>query len=209
MGMKSEKTGEDKRAANDCAVGSDACNEELLKAVAQNADKQAFIKLFEYFAPRLKSFIMRSGVSPDQAEELAQETMLAVWSKAHLYNPAQARASTWIFTIARNKKIDAFRKAGRAELDPNDPMLVGDPAPEPSEAIDRAKEAEIMSRAIKKLSKEQAELIQKSYFEEKTHNAIAEETKLPLGTVKSRIRLALDHLRKNEEIKAIWPQTNT
>lgn len=180
--------------------------EALLYAVALKRDRDAFIELFEYFAPRVKSFLMKSGINPEQADELAQETMLTVWNRAELYDHAQASASTWIFTIARNKRIDMIRKTARPEPDMNDPSLVVDPEPEPGEILDRAMEAEIMAQAINTLPEEQADLIRKSYFEEKTHDAIARETRLPLGTVKSRIRLALDRLRKNKDIQELWPQ---
>ncbi len=191
---------------SDTVAPESGTKEALLRAVAEKRDREAFIELFEYFAPRVKSFLMKSGMNPDQADELAQETMLTVWNKAELYNPDQASASTWIFTIARNKRIDLIRKSARPEPDPNDPSLVSDPLPAPGDMLDRALEAEIMAQAISTLPKEQAELIHKSYFEEKTHDAIARETRLPLGTVKSRIRLALDRLRKNKDIQELWPQ---
>src|SRR5262245_8293847 len=100
----------------------------LLLDVAQTRNKESFVQLFEHFAPRVKSFLMKGGTREDLADELAQETMLTVWNKAGAYNPAQASASTWIFTIARNKKIDALRKTGRFEVAATDPELVADEA---------------------------------------------------------------------------------
>lgn len=180
-----------------------AHHRDLLLAVARNQDKQAFADLFEYFAPRIKSFLMRGGAAPDAADELAQETMLAVWQRAATYDPAKASASTWIFTIARNKRIDALRKI-RPEMDPADPLLVEDDAPGANELLAQAQETDMMSEAIKALPSEQADLLYKSFFEDKTHADIARETKLPLGTVKSRIRIALDKLRADKSVKGLW-----
>ena len=195
-----------KNAANESSADTDnQTNEDRLVEVGQNKSREAFIALFEFFAPRLKSFLMKSGTQAEIAEELAQETMLAVWNKAHQFDPRQASASTWIFTIARNKRIDVYRKMSRPEPDPNDPMFIGDAPEEPGEMMDREKEAGIMAEAIKKLPEEQALLIQKSFFEEKTHSTIAQETKIPLGTVKSRIRLAMERLKKDKDIKEICP----
>lgn len=171
--------------------------ETLLTAVGQRRDRTAFITLFHYFAPRLKSFLIKKGSSPEQAEDLAQETMLTVWNKAASYNPQQASASTWIFTVARNKRIDALRKNGRVEFDSGDPAFVPDdisPAPD-RQAIDSDR-TEQVAAALKTLPPEQADLIRKAYFEDKTHHEIASETEIPLGTVKSRLRLALERLHR-------------
>lgn len=170
--------------------------EDLLLAVGATRNRDAFIRLFEYFAPRVKSFLMKGGMAPDAADELAQETMLSVWDRADSFNPARAAASTWIFTIARNKRIDALRKRKMPEVELDDPLLVDADAPLPDDIIHRDQETRIVADAIRALPPEQAELIQKAYFEEKTHSDIAAETHLPLGTVKSRIRLALDRMRQ-------------
>lgn len=167
--------------------------EDLLVRVGAQRDRDAFIRLFEHFAPRLKSFLMKGGVDPASAEELAQETMLAVWDKADRYNPEKAAASTWIFTIARNRRSDLLRRVMRAEPEADDLDL---PVPPRQDAqLARHEEARAVADAIAHLPPEQAELIQKAFFEEKTHKDIADETALPLGTVKSRIRLALTRLR--------------
>lgn len=176
----------------------------LVLAVAQRQDREAFAELFGYFAPRIKSFLMKGGASPDQADELAQETMIAVWQKARSFDPAKASASTWIFTIARNKRIDALRKTPRPEMDAED-LDLADEAPSASEAMTQAQETDIMAQAIKTLPPEQADLLYKSFFEDKTHADIAKETKLPLGTVKSRIRLALERLRGNKHVTELRP----
>lgn len=171
--------------------------EDLLVSVGREQDRNAFIRLFEYFAPRIKSFLMKGGLSPEEADELAQETMLTVWHKAAGYDPARAAASTWIFTIARNKRIDALRRlASRPESQMNEALQIVDSNNILPDDVLRGKEQETaLSSAIASLPPEQAALIEKAFFEHKSHSDIAEETKLPLGTVKSRIRLALERLR--------------
>lgn len=171
--------------------------ESLLQAVGQDRDRDAFITLFQHFAPRLKSFLMKNGTGADQAEELMQDTMLTVWNRAASYDHTQASASTWIFTIARNRKIDVHRKGSHIEFDKGDPAFVPDhaPAAAPDSGIAEIQRTDRIAKAIKTLPGEQAALLQKSFFEDKTHMEIAAETQLPLGTVKSRIRLALDRLR--------------
>jgi RNA polymerase sigma factor (sigma-70 family) len=170
---------------------------DLLVAVGETRDRDAFIRLFSHFAPRVKSFLMRGGMSPDQADELAQETMLSVWEKAPQYDPARAAASTWIFTIARNRRVDMLRKTARPEFYLDDPAFVADSAPLPDEEAGHAENEKKVAAALAALPDEQASMIRKAFFEDKTHAAIAGETGLPLGTVKSRIRLALDRLRYN------------
>lgn len=171
-------------------------NNDLILQIANEKSKPAFIQLFNYFAPRLKSFLMKSGLSAEQSEEVAQETMLTVWRSAATYNPEKASASTWIFTIARNKKIDILRKINRPEFDPSDPLL-SNKNDEDSyiDIVTQKKNEETLSDVMKTLPEEQFELIKKAFYEDKTHQAIAEELKLPLGTVKSRIRLGMERLR--------------
>jgi RNA polymerase sigma-70 factor, ECF subfamily len=173
----------------------------LLKAVAEIRDRQSFIELFQYFAPRIKSFLIKGGMDMETADELAQETMLTVWNKAEGFDPAKAAASTWIFTIARNKKIDFLRKRYREGVDFSEQSDLPDDAPGPSDALQRTEEEQTIAAALETLPAEQAELIQKSFFEGKSHTEIAEETKIPLGTVKSRIRLALERLRGAPKVK--------
>lgn len=168
---------------------------DLIQSIAQRRDRQAFAALFAHFAPRVKAWMLRSGVNPTAAEELAQETMLSVWRKAHLFDPQRAGASTWIFTIARNLRIDAIRR----ERHPSD--LMPDPTEEPDAPVqaDRVmamsqQETRIRS-ALSLLPPEQAEVIRKAFFEDKVHAEIEQELGIPLGTVKSRLRLAMTRLR--------------
>ncbi len=168
----------------------------LVQSIAERRCKASFQELFGYFAPRVKAYLMRLGSDMHQAEELVQEAMIMVWRKAPSFDPGQAAVSTWIFTIARNKRIDAIRREKRPEIDLEDPALVPQPEALADGVVEQQQHARRLKEAISRLSEEQAKLIQMAYFADKAHGAIAEETGLPLGTVKSRLRLALGHLRK-------------
>ncbi|MEJ8562433.1 sigma-70 family RNA polymerase sigma factor [Yoonia sp. GPGPB17] len=162
-------------------------------AVRDSQDRKAFAELFGYFAPRVKSFLMKSGASPDLAEECTQEVMATLWNKAHMFDPTKASVSTWIFTIARNRKIDILRKQRRPE--PEDLPWGPEAEPDQTEALGLQQETEQLGQALATLPAEQRKLIERAYFGELSHSQIAAETGLPLGTIKSRIRLALDRLR--------------
>jgi RNA polymerase sigma factor (sigma-70 family) len=168
----------------------------LVAAVAERQDRAAFARLFGHFAPRLKAYIRRLGTEDARAEELAQEVMLIVWRRAALYDPAQASVSTWIFTIARNRRIDDLRRERRPEIDPEDPALLRDPAPDAYVVTERGEMGRRLSAAVALLPEEQAVVLRKNFFEDKAHGEIASELALPLGTVKSRLRLALGKLRQ-------------
>ncbi|MGI9415972.1 MAG: sigma-70 family RNA polymerase sigma factor [Hyphomicrobiales bacterium] len=173
---------------------------ELLNTVGANRDDAAFAGLFGFFAPRLKGFFIRSGAQEAMAEEMMQETMLLVWRKAHMFNPKLAGASTWIFTIARNHRIDRLRRERRfAPLD--DQRLDEQEAdgPKADEAVSAAQTEELLHRALRELPGEQVEVVQLSFFEHQTHSEIAQRLKLPIGTVKSRLRLAFGKLKSSLE----------
>lgn len=161
--------------------------------IRDDQDQSAFAELFAHFAPRVKGFLMKSGSDASLAEECAQEVLATCWHKAHMFDPARASVATWIFTIARNRKIDVLRKQRRPE--PED--LVWGPEEEPDQADVMAlqQESELLGRAIAELPAPQRELIEKAYFGDLSHSEIADQTGLPLGTIKSRIRLALERLR--------------
>ena len=170
----------------------------LAQAVALNGDRQAFAALFKHFAPRVKSYLIRLGTSDGLAEELAQEAMVSVWRKAPSFDPARANVSTWIFTIARNLRVDHFRRIGNrtAEVDDIDGDETPDTLPQPDEVLlTRQREAGVRE-AIAQLPAEQAQVLRLSFYEEQPHSQIAEALGLPLGTVKSRVRLAVRHLRR-------------
>jgi RNA polymerase sigma factor (sigma-70 family) len=168
----------------------------LVERIAADGDKQAFAALFRHFAPRVKSYLIRLGAHAPQAEELAQEAMIMVWRKAASFDRAQSSVATWLFTIARNKRIDAIRRERRPEIDPTDPVLVPDPEPAPDAALDASQRDTRLRAAIATLPAEQAELLRLAFYEDKSHGDIAAERGLPLGTVKSRLRLAFGRLRK-------------
>ena len=172
----------------------------LLMSVSADRDESAFVDLFGHFAPRLKGFFMRSGAQDAMAEEMMQETMLLVWRKAHLFNHEIAGASTWIFTIARNHRIDRLRRERRfAPLDENLLEEVEADGPKADEAVSASQTEELLHRAIDTLPAEQIEVVQLSFFENRTHSEIAQRLKLPIGTVKSRLRLAFGKLKSNLE----------
>ena len=168
--------------------------DELLTKVADR-DREAFRAIFDHFAPRLKAYIIGQGSDPQVAEEVVQETMVKIWRKAEQFDPARAAASTWIFTIARNMRIDHLRKLNRPEPDMNDPAFVPAPEPLPSENLSNGQDAKLLHIAIEKLPKKQQDVLRAAYFEEKSHPEIAHALCIPLGTVKSRVRLALKNIR--------------
>lgn len=174
----------------------------LLVAVAERADRAAFAALFRHFAPRVKGYLRRFGDDGGRVEEVLQETFVAVWTRAATYDPARASAATWIFTIARNRRIDAFRRERRPEFDPNDPAFVPEPGPEGEDRVTARERSESLEAALAELSAEQREVLRLAFFEDSPHEAIAAKLGLPVGTVKSRIRLAYGHLRTRLAAKA-------
>ncbi len=170
-------------------------HEELAKRVADLRDKSAFAQLFSYFAPRVKSHLMTLGLDGEKAEELAQEVMVTLWRKAAQFDPEKARLSTWLFRVARNKFIDHTRRQKYTEVDVSghlDSLI----APEKSDsAAVEGQHKKLVSHALAKLKPPQREVIELSFYRELSHSQIAETLALPLGTVKSRIRIAFEVLR--------------
>jgi RNA polymerase sigma-70 factor (ECF subfamily) len=164
-----------------------------LVEIARSKDRQQFALLFGNFAPRLKSFFLRLGLSPAAAEDLAQETMLTVWNKAQSFDASRASASTWIFTIARNLRIDLLRR----ERDPNllAELYDGVVEPMPSDNVLTVEREVRIRAALDKLPADQADVIRLSFFEDRPQSEIANTLDIPLGTVKSRVRLAMNRLR--------------
>lgn len=165
----------------------------MILRVSAIQDKEAFAALFRHFAPRIKGFLMKSGASAGLAEECAQDVMATLWHKAHLFDPTRASATTWVFTIARNRRIDALRKSRRPE--PEDLPWGPEPEPDQHDVLEMGQETARLAEALADLPEAQRDLIARAYFGELSHSEIAAETGLPLGTIKSRIRLALDRLR--------------
>lgn len=168
----------------------------LIDAVARKQDRNAFARLFGYFAPRVKSFLMRSGLEDAAAEEVAQEVMIAVWRKASYFDPHKAGASTWVFTIARNQRIDRLRrKRSRTADNLLDPSDEPDMPPSGEDIAIVAEREQGVRKALERLPIDQSTIVRLSFFAEKPHAQIAQELGIPLGTVKSRVRLALNRLR--------------
>ena len=167
----------------------------LIRAIAERRDRAAFAALFVQYAPRLKAYMRRLGAADDAAEEFVQETMLMVWRKAALFDPARAAASTWIFTILRNLRIDMLRRS--RPLPPE--LAAAGEAAEAADAddlIDAAQRTARLRAALASLPAEQAEVVRLSFFDERPHAEIERALGIPLGTVKSRLRLAMARLRR-------------
>ncbi len=167
-----------------------------IERIAEVQDREAFAALFRHFAPRIKGYLVRQGADSHTADELAQEAMLTVWRKAAQFDAGKASAGTWIFTIARNLRIDALRKEKRPEIDPDDPALVPAEDPKPDETLEQERYGQRLREILTQLPDEQSTVIRMSFFEDKPHSEIAAALGLPLGTVKSRIRLALGRFRE-------------
>jgi RNA polymerase sigma-70 factor (ECF subfamily) len=172
---------------------------DLLQRVAARGDVEAFQALFQSFAPRVKSYMMRQGADPNTAEELAQETLLTVWRKAALYSGEKGSATTWIFTIARNLRIDRLRREFPwQELPEGHDEKASDDTP-PDELVSEQERKERVQTALATLPPDQHEVVALSYLEGLSHSEIAERLTLPLGTVKSRMRLAYQKIRDSVE----------
>ena len=169
---------------------------DQIRRVAEQRDKTAFAALFDHFAPRLKSYLVRLGADAASAEELTQEVMITLWRKAALFDASRASAATWLFRIARNRRIDSLRRDKSGALDPEDPSLRPAAAEHPDEGMDARTREDRVRLAIESLREDQADLIRRAFFSGLSHSQIAEETGVPLGTVKSRIRLAFSKLRR-------------
>jgi RNA polymerase sigma-70 factor (ECF subfamily) len=172
---------------------------DLLQQVALHRDVDAFRQLYQTYAPRVKSYMMRQGADPNTAEELAQETLLTVWRKAGLYSGEKGSATTWIFTIARNLRIDRLRREvpwqelpeGHDETASSDVL--------PDEAVSEVERRDRVQTAMSGLPDDQLEVVTLSYVDGLSHSEIAEKLNLPLGTVKSRMRLAYQKIREAVE----------
>ncbi len=169
-----------------------------IQAIASRRDRDAFAEIFNHFAPRVKAFLRKAGASDAQAEEVAQEAMLSVWRKAALFDPTVSGAATWIFTIARNLRIDAIRRerrGGGIRVDEVEAEYEVDDAPLADARVAAAQSEARLREALAALPSDQLAVIRMSFFEEHPHAEIARTLRIPLGTVKSRVRLAMKRLR--------------
>lgn len=177
-------------------MSAEAEHEAHIRAIAQSGDRIAFCALFDFFAPRIKTIMLRRGFSADLAEDIVQDTMLAVWTKAHLFDPSRGRAAAWVFTLASNLSIDHVRKRKRQA---RDAAQVSDEAValSPADVFETVENEARVGGVLGDLSAEQRQVVQLAFFEDLPHSSIAQRLDIPLGTVKSRIRLALARLRQS------------
>jgi len=182
-----------------------AAHAELILAVARDRDRRAFAELFDFYAPRIEAWLIRSGVDRTTAEEICQDAMTTLWRKANLYDPAKATPATWLYRVARNRRIDVARRNRITLIEPGDAAfdIVDENAVDPTRTVDARDREDALRTALAQLPPEQLELVRLAFFESLSHSVIAERTGLPLGTVKSRIRLAFGRLRKTLEIAGV------
>ena len=165
---------------------------DLVKKISEERDEEAFSQIFDYIAPKINSYFIKNNFNFEQSEELTQDVLSTIWSKANLFNPEKSKFITWSFTIARNKKIDFYRKTKKNDVNEDDIRSFLYPN-------DDGNDYEIESTINKikeELDQNQQKLIKMSFFEQKSHKIIAEELEIPLGTVKSRIRSTLKKMQK-------------
>ena len=168
--------------------------EAWMVRIARDRDRDSFVALFESFAPRVKTYLIRSGLPEGVAEEIAQETLFTAWRKADRFDPVRASAAAWLFTIARNLRIDLLRHDGHRGA--THPEVESASPPTPEENLGGAEGERRLHDAMAELSAEQSMVVRLAFFEERSHSEIAHSLGVPLGTVKSRLRLAAAHLRR-------------
>ena len=177
------------------AVLTDDLN-DLLTAVGASRDGRAFTMLFDHFRPRLQAQMVRGGLAPFAAEDVTQDVMETIWRKAHLYDPEKSAAATWVFHIARNRRIDLRRRSRELSDVAEDLLVIADPAEDNDNCLDAARRDAHVRTALDALPKEQVALVRLAFFEGLSHSTIARRLQLPIGTVKSRLRLAFVRLRR-------------
>ena len=178
------------------ALRPDSDHSCLMNRIAKGRDKEAFARLFDHFAPRIKSMLMRTGAPSDLAEDLAQDAMLTLWRKADFFDPTRASVGAWVFTIARNLRIDNVRRDRRAKLHAVLEDIEPESQEQPDQLVSLAEREQRVRHAMQLLPVEQAEVVKLSFVEGRAHGDIAKCLSLPLGTVKSRLRLAMGRLRQ-------------
>jgi len=169
---------------------------DLVEAVAEKRDRAAFATLFDHYTPRLKSYLMRRGASSDLAEELAQDALLTLWTKADQFRPDRSSVGTWLFRIARNRFIDLMRRGSVGLVTIDMARGITDGAEHPDEGIDEGRRKLQVQAVLEELPDEQREVLKLAFYDGMSQAEIAEHTGLPLGTVKSRTRLAFARLRR-------------
>ena len=181
----------------------------LLAAVAERRDREAFAELFDYYAPRINGYLQRLGAERTSAEEMAQDVMVTLWRKAELFDATKSSVATWLYRIARNRRIDAARRNRIDFVDPSDYIfdIADENTADADGLLDAQSRDDVLRRQMADLPKEQLELVRLAFYEGLSHSEIAERTGLPLGTVKSRIRLAFTRLRRGLEAGGVTEAT--
>jgi RNA polymerase sigma factor (sigma-70 family) len=169
---------------------------DLLTAVGASGDRHAFVQLFDHFGPRVRTYLVRLGLDPAAAAEATQDVMETIWRKAHLFDSSKAGAATWVFRVARNRRIDLGRRNREDPHVAEEFLAIPDEADGNDDWFDSTRREQRLRDAMATLPHEQSQLVRLAFFDGLSHSAIAERTKLPLGTVKSRIRLAFSRLRR-------------
>jgi len=169
--------------------------DDLLQRIALDRDPQAFQDLFRLFGPRIKAMMMRQGADAAAAEDIAQEALFTVWRKAHLFVAQKGGGATWIYTIARNLRIDRFRRQAPYQDLPEEMHEIASDDDLPDEALNRNQQRERIRKVLETLPPEQYEVVHLSYVEGLSHSEIASALGAPIGTVKSRMRLAYEKIR--------------
>lgn len=179
----------------------------LVAAVAQERDREAFARLFDHFAPRLTAYLLRQGADPALAEEVVQDAMMTLWRKAELFDAAKSSLTTWLYRIARNRRIDLARRDRSTPVEPDDPVFELVDTTDLEGELDASQREAAVRIALESLPAEQLELVRLAFFQDLSHSEIADRTGLPLGTVKSRIRLAFTRLRRTLEADGVVEAT--
>ncbi len=183
----------DPTEADSKGAAPDSSDEALILRIARE-DREAFATLFQRYAGKVKGFLIRSGFPPGESDEAAQEVMLAIWRRADSFDPSRAGGATWIYAIARNRRVDMLRRR-RPEPDPEDPLFRPDPEPPGDAALSIADRDRAVRAALGELTSDQAQAVRLAFYDGLSHSEIAAMLDMPLGTVKSRLRLAMTRLR--------------
>jgi RNA polymerase sigma factor (sigma-70 family) len=170
--------------------------DDLLTTVGSDRDGQAFTALYDYFQPRVQAQMLRGGLAPFAAADIAQDVMEAIWCKAHQFDQSKSAASTWVFSIAQNRRVDVHRRSREHIFKDADLSLIPDANADSETSLDAAQRERHVHTALDALPLDQFKMVQLAFFEGLSHSTIAARTKIPVGTVKSRLRLAFSRMRR-------------
>jgi len=178
-------------------------NDSELLLQMGNKNKRAFEEFFKRYAQKIKFLMLKLGAKNVDAEEISQEVMAILWRKSKLYDPQKSTASSWVYTIARNYRVDLLRKGNRCILDKDDPTFVPEPYLNSVQILIKNERHKRIASVLNQLSPERKQLLISAFFEGLSHAELAKKYKKPLGTIKSRLRLIYESLRKLEDLKVL------